>query len=207
MATNAQKTPLQRSLNDITRRRSQNAIQLVGKQYPCSVTAVSGSIVTVKFELLQSPFTMPPAKMPVMGPEYIRYPIQVGCKGMAVSADAFLGAMSGLGTGTATLNVQPNLSALVFMPIGNVDFFAVDPNALVLYGPDGAVLMDAGQNTVLTIDNTGTATLKGNLHVTGAVIAGFGTGDQVGLQTHEHAQANDSHGDSEANTTPPIAGT
>lgn len=206
MASNAQKTPLQRALNDITFRRTQNGIQRTGKTFPCSVTAVHGSIVTVKFEVLQAPYTMPPATMPVMGSEYIRYPIQVGCKGMAVSADAFLGAMSGLGTGTATLSEQPNLSALVFMPVGNVDFFSVDANALVLYGPDGAVLMDQGMNTVLTISNNGTATLQGTLHVTGGVIAGYGGGDQVGLQTHEHPQGVDGHDDIEEDTGAPVPG-
>ena len=50
-------------------------------------------------------------------------------------------------------------------------------------------------------------TVTGDIHATGAVIAGFGGGDQVGLQTHEHAQGDDSHGDTEQNTTAPIAGT
>jgi hypothetical protein len=29
--------------------------------------------------------------------------------------------------------------------------------------------------------------VTGDLHVTGAVIAGYGSGDQVGLQTHTHS--------------------
>lgn len=52
-----------------------------------------------------------------------------------------------------------------------------------------------------------TATLLGNLHVTGAVIGGFGGADQVGLQTHQHDQGVDSHGDGEQRTDPPAAGT
>jgi hypothetical protein len=151
-ATNAQKLPLQRSLSDIARVRAGNRVATTGKTYPCSVTAVHGSIVTVKFEINQPPFTLPPATMPVFGPEYIRYPIQVGCKGMAIAADAFIGAMSGLGTGVADLSEQPNLSALMFMPVGNVDFSPVDGQAIVLYGPNGCVLkaMSGLANITLT---------------------------------------------------------
>lgn len=47
----------------------------------------------------------------------------------------------------------------------------------------------------------------GDLKTSGNIIAGFGTGDQVGLQTHTHHQPNDSHGDTEAATNAPTAGT
>lgn len=47
----------------------------------------------------------------------------------------------------------------------------------------------------------------GDLHVLGAIIAGFGGGDQVGVQTHTHQQGNDGHGDAEVPTNPPTAGT
>ncbi len=46
-------------------------------------------------------------------------------------------------------------------------------------------------------------TVEGDLQVTGAVIAGFGGGDQVGLQTHTHSQSPDSHGDDEEDTNAP----
>jgi phage gp45-like len=50
-------------------------------------------------------------------------------------------------------------------------------------------------------------TVNGDLHVTGAVIAGYGGADQVGVQTHKHAQGNDSHGDIQIPTNAPTAGT
>jgi phage gp45-like len=50
-------------------------------------------------------------------------------------------------------------------------------------------------------------TVTGDLHVTGAVIAGYGGADQVGLQTHKHTQGDDGHGDSEVATNAPTAGT
>ncbi len=70
-----------------------------------------------------------------------------------------------------------------------------------------------GKNTIVTnaaksIDaTTPTYTIHGDLHVTGAVIGGYGTGDQVGLQTHTHAQDADSANDTEAETHKPTAGT
>jgi hypothetical protein len=49
-------------------------------------------------------------------------------------------------------------------------------------------------------------TVYGELRVTGPITAGYGTGDQVGVQTHNHSQGNDSRGDTEQNTSAPIAG-
>lgn len=50
-------------------------------------------------------------------------------------------------------------------------------------------------------------TIESDLHVTGAIIAGYGGGDQVGLQTHTHSQPPDSHGDTEVETNSATAGT
>ena len=47
----------------------------------------------------------------------------------------------------------------------------------------------------------------GDIKTVGNMIAGQGTGDQVGLKTHTHTQPNDSHGDTEAPTSAPTAGT
>lgn len=58
-----------------------------------------------------------------------------------------------------------------------------------------------------TIFSAGTWNHDGDFRATGAVIAGFGTGDQVGLQTHTHQQGNDSHGDTEVPTEAPTGGT
>lgn len=58
-----------------------------------------------------------------------------------------------------------------------------------------------------TLASFGTWTHSGDFNVTGAVVAGHGTGDQVGLQTHTHTQGMDSAGDAEAPTNAPTAGT
>ena len=71
---------------------------------------------------------------------------------------------------------------------------------------DGLQLRSLDGNLSLTFAGT-TATLKGDLHVTGEIIRGFGGPDQVGLGTHLHNQPVDSHGDTEQPTDPPTAGT
>src|ERR1700743_2257306 len=103
MADNAQKTPIAQNLSRFSQASSQNETQALPKALPCSVVSVSGAIVTVKFEVT-SVYTLSNVTMPLFGPEYVRYPIQVGDKGFAVPADAYLGGMSGLGGGTADLS-------------------------------------------------------------------------------------------------------
>lgn len=152
---NAQKIPLGLSLNQAMARASESRVQQLGKCLPCSVVSVDGAMITVKFEVKADPLTLPQVKMPLFGPEYVRYPIQAGDKGFAISADAYLGQMSGLGTGTADLTVQPNLSTLAFMPCGNTGWRAVDHDAVVIYGPNGVVVQDANQNCTLTLTPSG----------------------------------------------------
>lgn len=57
-----------------------------------------------------------------------------------------------------------------------------------------------------TIESSGTWNHTGDFHASGAVISGFGSADQVGLQTHTHTQGNDSHGDTELPTNAPTGG-
>jgi phage gp45-like len=49
--------------------------------------------------------------------------------------------------------------------------------------------------------------ISGDLHVTGEIVRGFGTGDQVTLGQHTHVQPSDSDGDGEFPTFPPTPGT
>jgi hypothetical protein len=220
MATNAQKLPLAQSIGMAGRQAAQSRVQRLGKVLPCSVVAVNGSIVTVKFEMKADPQTLPHVTMPVFGPEYIRYPIQVGDKGIALSADVFIGQMSGLGTGTADWREPPNLGALVFMPVGNKNWFPVVSNKLVLYGPAGVTIQSATAargsggvtmnitasgmvidlgGTALTIQN-GNVTMTGSLTVNGEVMAGA---TQIHLTTHAHSGVTRGG----ANTDKPVTGT
>lgn len=160
---NAQKVSLTRTLNEHTIRRSQELIDLLGAGLPCSVVKVEGSIVTVKFEVKAEPFTLPQVKMPLAGSEYVRLPIQEGCKGVALSASARLGGMSGLGEGVADLTQPANLSAMVFFPIGNTGFGAPkDPKKIELYGPDGAIIRNGNDTAKGEFNNDGFVLEFGN---------------------------------------------
>jgi hypothetical protein len=154
MSGNQLKTPLSKSLPNAIQGKILDAMQLVGKNLPCHVVAVDGAIVTVSFDIT-SDYTLPNVTMPLFGPEYIRYPIQVGCKGFAIAADARLGGNSGLGSGVSDLSQPANLSALMFMPFGNTAWSSVDANAVVIYGPNGVVIRDSGSGAVITLTPSG----------------------------------------------------
>jgi hypothetical protein len=169
-----------------------DVIQVLGKALPCSVTAVSGSIVTVKF-LVTSGYTLPTVTVPMIGSEYSRPPIQIGCKGLVRPADARLGGITGLGGGIADLSLPANLSALVFEPISSKDWSTTDdPNAYVIYGPDGAVIRTTAGTCKIVVNASGVTvtlpvgmpmTVNGNLVVSGALQLS-GTIEAVGGGTY-----------------------
>src|SRR3974390_974193 len=141
MADNAQKTPFALSMNRFVENKMQGLQSLQPKSLPGQVTAVKGSLVTVAFDV-QGPYTLPTVTMPLFGPEWIRYPIKVGTKGICVAASAGPGSGSGQGGTTAPdLSLPGNLSALVFLPIGNTGFSPTpDAQSLVLYGTNGVII-------------------------------------------------------------------
>lgn len=205
MSDNAQKTPLGRSLAHIARNRANDGQQILPKALPCHVTAVNGAIITVAFDLTNNQFTIPEVTMPIFGSRYVRYPLQVGDKGLAISSDHYLGGQSGLGDGTADLSRRSNLSTMTFFPVGQKSFTTVDGNAVVMTAPNGVVLTEDSNNVSATLTPSGfvikvggmTATFSAtgltlvggggaNVSADGHITAGAGGGDSVGLQTHTH---------------------
>lgn len=192
MAGNFQKTPITTSLNRFAEQKAADAIQVLGRALPCSVTSVDGAIVTVKFEV-NSLFTLPSVTIPQAGSAWAREPTQAGDLGFVVPADAYLGGVSGLGGGTAGLTQQTNLSALVFQPVTNKTWVAVDPNAYTLIGPRGVVLRDVDSGSVLKLTpdavsitcDDGTITLSAGGH-TLTVGSGGVTIDGTVFETHVH---------------------
>lgn len=166
MPTNVQKTPLGQSLNRFARGKALDQIALTGRSLPCQVVGVKGAIVQVAFQITAPPGqkapTLPNVTIPLVGSEYVRLPVQVGMKGMTVAADAALGGMSGIGGNLATLTQQANLTALAFVPLGNLNFFAVDGNVLVLYGPQGVTIQDqSGASKIMLTPTSITLTAGG----------------------------------------------
>lgn len=77
------------------------------------------------------------------------------------------------------------------------------PSQSLLIDASGISIADAFGNTIamsasgISITSSTPVVINGDVHATGAIIAGFGGVDQVGVQTHEHS----------ANNTPPTPGT
>ena len=182
MSNNAQKTPLAQSLNRFAERKWNDAFQLLGKALPCSVVSVAGAIVTVKFELI-SKFTLPTVTIPMIGPEYVRYPIKVGDAGLVFPADARLSGVSGIGGGVADLSMPANLTALVFMPCSRNDWSTESATAVTIYGPDGAILKTTNSSSKVVISPSGiamTTTGSATIDASGIGLKG-GSGAQRGV--------------------------
>lgn len=156
MSGNQQKTPFIAGLNRFADERMSGALGLLSKAVPAKVISVdpTGTIVTINFEI-QTPVPIPHVTCPLVGVEFIRFPIQPGTPGYVIPADFYMGGMSGLGGGVATPTQQANLTNSVFFPVGNTDLDATDdPQALVQYGPNGVInrTQDGSVKSVLDKD-------------------------------------------------------
>ena len=190
----------QDTLNRFAIRRASEQIQSTGRALPCKVTAVSGQIVTVTFDVSSDVWGLPPVKIPIATSVYDFLPVQVGDKGITLPGDVSLGALSGLGTGTPVLGQNPsNLSSLVFVPVSNAAWTAPQGAAFrTMQGPGGfscqsvdgsvSIVGIAGGNLTITafgytiiLSSSGitltapTTEVEGNLVVSGS-ITGSGTG-------------------------------
>ncbi len=197
MADNAQKTPFVKALNEFTEGVTGSAQQLIGKSMPAQVVSVdsTGTIVTVKF-LIDSIYTLPSVTCAVGYPPFIRFPMVPGTLGVVTAIDYYIGGVTGLGGGVASLTQQANLATLVFFATGNANLPPTDNDrASVLYGPDGTILRDFGNNgpgrngsnVSITIDGDGNVQIYGAKSVS-TDVHGYGErltydgGDQF---THE----------------------
>jgi hypothetical protein len=184
MASNAQKTHFALDQNRFAQQKILTAIQRVGKSLPCSVVAVSGSIVTVNFEVNSAPFTLPQVTVPLAVSHYYFEPTQIGDTGYVVPADTYLGQISELGGGVPDLTVPGNLSALVFHPVAKKSWTPTDPNKAEIFGPAGAILRNGDGTSIITVSDD-SITLAFSSH--SIVINGDGvTIDGILWDTHEH---------------------
>lgn len=148
----AEKIPLSRTMPKLVERGALDEIGALGLALPGHVVAVSGAIVTVAFDVAGA--TLPQVTMPVAGSQYVRLPIQIGDIGVAVPASVYLGGASGLGGGVATLYQRGNLSSLIWQPIGNKNWTAVNADYVVVQGPSGVQIQDMSGTVVATFDKS-----------------------------------------------------
>ena len=181
----SQKIPFAASLSNAIQTKIDENEQSSGQCYPCHVTEVNGSIVTINFEVIvPDGVTLPPVTCPIAESQYVRLPVQVGDKGIAIAANTRLGGISNLGLGYAPLINPSNLGGLVFMPIGDKKWFTVDGTYLFMYGINGVELTTINQDCKLTLTSTGitinlnggnlivnngNTTMNGNLTVNGLI--------------------------------------
>jgi hypothetical protein len=192
---NEQKTPIARTLPQFATQVARNQIASSGLALPGHVIAIEGSIVTVNFDVTD--VQLPQVMMPVFGPEYIRYPIQVGDKGVAFPVNVSIAEISGLGATSAapSFKTRPgNLGALVWFPIANRDWLDVDPQALVLYAPNGIVLRDVG-NTASVHITPANVTITVGVHTIVVTSAGItiGTTGGTDVTINGHSFLNHQH--------------
>lgn len=201
-----------------------------GRSLPCHVVAVQGQIVTVQFDMLPDGTIYPEVTIPVATFPYIRCPIQIGEKGVTVAADVSLRGVSGLGTGMATRSLTFSLTPIFFVPLSNNGWSEEDPNKIVLYGPDGAILKTEDGASSVNVEPGKVTTkadaiyleapdiyFKGTVHVTGAIVQDEGevsligplnvqneaTIKGVGVSTHSHNVSGVQGGDSTVTSNKP----
>lgn len=183
--SDAQKFPFLASLSNMAANRLEDHKALQGRALPCHVVKVEGAVVTVQFDVLPGTIQLQEITVPVAGFEYIRFPISVGDKGVTVPADVSLRGVSGLGTGMADMSLPASLTALYFVPLGNSDWSAADPDKITLYGPAGALIKTTdGKASVAVGSDKITLTVAGQtleLSADGLTHNGVNIG-----ATHEH---------------------
>jgi hypothetical protein len=122
-------------------------------------------------------------------------PIRVGDQGVTMTADVYLGGISGLGGGAAGLSRPGNLTALIFQPVANAAWLPPggDPNMRVIQGPDGVQIQDLAGKVIGTFSKSNGITLSfgGNsivINSSGITINGQGntTIESRVFLNHEH---------------------
>jgi hypothetical protein len=150
VSDNSRKTWLASTLPAAARTTINAALEQNGLALPCHVVSVSLPFVTIAFDI-QTQDTLPQVTVPILMSRYVRLPIQINDTGLCVPADAYLGPITGMGGSTATLLQPANLGALAFLPIAKKTWTPVDPNAVVISAPNGAVIESDDSTAKITV--------------------------------------------------------
>jgi hypothetical protein len=165
---NAQKLNFAASMDRFFAGRYDASKSLRGQALPAEVVSIdaTGTIVTVKFPMqdpggsddLQEQFPLhvlelPQMEMPVATDLYGIPPLQEGDQGYCVPADYSIDGVAGYSNDPTSFTPQPNLSTLVFHPIGNVQagerehkdkYFLSGPTGVHLFSLEGEVSVKIG---------------------------------------------------------------
>jgi hypothetical protein len=154
-----------------------------------------------------------PVHFPGGGGFTITHPISAGDEGhIIVSSRCIEGWMQSGDVQPMTHARYHDLTDAIYVPglrsgprtLSNINTTACqirtdDGNCAMTFSAAGVTFSFPGGS--VTLDN------NGNVHATGEIVRGHGTGGSVTLGQHTHDQSPDSNGDSEETTDPPNAGT
>ena len=175
----------QRDINQAAINRARDVISREGMALPCVVTGVSGSLVTVSFEVDSTPYTLPQITIPKAESPYFRQPTQIGDTGITIPSDVYIGFISGMSSELPKIGVQPgNLSALIFVPVSNKNDPPSDQNAAIVQGPDGAIMRTLDGTVSIVLNSSGITMTLGS-KVVALTSAGL-TIDGILFDTHHH---------------------
>ena len=186
------------SLYEFAAQTRADGLQMSGQALPCHVVARDGAIVTVAFDITAE-YTLPTVTCPILESAYVKLPVQVGDRGITIPASISISQASGLGGDAPPSLVQPgNLSALVFVPIGNSGWSNPDPNAVIVSGPNGAVIKTVDGTATIVVSGSTISITKGTTSITtdGTTITLSGTNVNISgtLSINGNPYLNHKHG-------------
>jgi len=157
----AYKKPFAVTSQQFADKNSADFLQMLGKALPCHVVSRNGAIVTVAFDInTQNKFNLPNVECPILESEYVKLPVKVGDRGVTMPASASIAAACGLGGISAPFFSQPaNLTALVFVPIGNSGWSNPDPTASVVTSQDKSSVVKVGNGSITMTKGSSTITI------------------------------------------------
>lgn len=185
-----------------SRRLASETIEQLGMALPCSVVEVNEPFVTVSFDLINAPQTLPNVTIPKLESPYFRQPTQVGDTGITLPADAALSGISGLGSSPAW-GRRSNLTALVFVPVSSQKSPPPNATQAIVWGPDGALVQTLDGSTSINVTASGVVITVGSTTWTFNA-NGLTLSTGVVAETHEHLYTPGTG--TPTNTGAPVAG-
>ncbi|CAI3958274.1 unnamed protein product [Commensalibacter communis] len=196
MYENPLKAPLFKSLIDIAQNTVNSDNDLQGKIWPATIETYDGFMAIVNIEI-SSVNNYPQIEVPVLRSEYIRLPIQKGCRGFLIPLAVNIDHIIGMGLTAPTDTAGFNLGNMAFLPIASQLDPKTDKDILVIYGEDQGVKIQSkdGKTFVYikknSIEIDGDVTLKKNITINGDVdIKGTLTVGNIEFKSHQHENGN-----------------
>ena len=165
MAPNlGQKLHITSNLNARMVQQAYEQLQAQGQELPVHVVKNDNSILTLAFDVDPTQWPLQNIDIPSFGPEYIRYPYQVGDKGVLRKNSVVVSNITGTGPTTPSgFQLPGNLSQMYFQPIASAKWSkSEDPNAIIKYGPTGGIVRDTNKKAQLKVHPTDGSSLQIN---------------------------------------------